>query len=276
MNENSDHFLSSNKTGDVKNEERRRLEHEGTVMDRAARKHAESDTRRSHEELRNLAARLQSVREEERRALSRELHDNLGQALTAMKLDLNWIAKRVSRIEDKPLKKEMLEKAREFRVLIEDAITTIHRISTDLRPSILDEVGLWPALESEVSRFASRTGIECVAHPCTTLHKSLDEGVALAIFRIVQEVLTNIARHAKASVVEISCASSDTGHTLSIVDNGRGITTAEAESPGSLGLIGIRERARGFGGEVTIAQAGDAGGTRVSVRIPADSIKKDT
>jgi len=261
---------------DSGNEGRRRLEHDGAVMDRTARKRAESDTRRSHEELRNLAARLQSVREEERRTLSRELHDNLGQALTAMKLDLKWIARRASRIDDTLLKKEILGKIRESRALIEDATTTVHRISTDLRPSILDEVGFWPALESEVSRFASRTGIECVVLPCPTLSKSLDEGVALAVFRIVQEALTNIARHAKATCVEISCSPSDAGHSLSIVDNGRGITAAETGSPSSLGLIGIRERARGFGGECTLARVDSAGGTRVSVRIPADCIKKDT
>jgi len=261
---------------DSGNEAKRRLERDGAVMDRTARKRTESDTRRSHEELRNLAARLQSVREEERRALSRELHDNLGQALTAMKLDLNWMYHRASRIDNARLRKEMLEKTREIKALIEDATTTIHRISTDLRPSMLDEMGLWPAVESEVSRFASRTGIGCVVLPCPTLDRSLDEGVALAVFRIVQEALTNIARHAKATVVEISCALSDAGHTLSIVDNGRGITAAEAGSPSSLGLIGIRERARGFGGEFTIAQADAAGGTRVSVRIPADCIKKDT
>ena len=256
-------------------DERQRLEHGGAGKDRIDHTRSGSDNGRSHEELRNLAARLQAVREEERRALSRELHDNLGQALTAMKLDLNWIARRISHIGDARLREEALEKSQEFKTLIETAITTVHRISTDLRPSILDEIGLWPALESEASRFTSRTGIDCVVRPCPVLNGIFDEGISVAVFRIVQEALTNIARHAKATFVDISCTLSDTGPVLSIVDNGRGITAAETENPGSLGLIGIRERALGVGGAFTIERVGAAGGTRVDVRLPANCLKRD-
>ena len=243
--------------------------------DNSDRKKDEKDIRRASEELRNLAARLQSVREEERRALSRELHDNLGQALTAMRLDLIWIDRRVSHADDARLRKDVHKKTREFMTLIDNAITTVRRISTDLRPSILDEIGLWPALESEASRFSSRTGIECIVRPCSTFYASRDEGICMAVFRIVQEALTNIARHAEATVVQISCTQSDAGHTLSIVDDGRGITEAEAESPCSLGLIGMRERVRVFGGDFTIARASDEGGTAVHVTIPVKSLPKD-
>ncbi len=260
----------------IKKEEMRRSGQSNAKKDRTDRKREESDVHRSREELRNLAARLQSVREEERRALSRELHDNLGQTLTAMKLDLHWMDHHASHIVDARLRKELVEKTREFTALLESAITTIYSISSDLRPSILDEMGLWPALVSEAARFMSRTGIECVVHPCSTLHESIDEDLSLAIFRITQEALTNIARHAKATAVEISCVLSKSDHILCIIDNGRGISAAEAESPRSLGLIGIRERVRGFGGGFSIARVGITGGTAIRVTIPASSTVSDT
>ena len=260
----------------IKKEEIRRPGSDKAKKARTDRKREESDFRRSHEELRNLAARLQSVREEERRALSRELHDNLGQALTAMKLNLHWLDHHALRVDDARLRKEIVKRTREFEALLESAITTVHSIASDLRPSILDEMGLWPALESEAARFVSRTGIECVVHPWPTLHEVLDEDLSLAIFRIAQEALTNIARHAKATVVEISCVPSGSDYTLCIIDNGRGISAAEAESPHSLGLIGIRERVRGFGGEFSISRAGITGGTAIRVRIPAGSTGNDT
>ena len=274
---NDTRFVPASDSNDgIKQEEMRRLGHGNAGKGRPDRRRGESDIRRSREELRNLAARLQSVREEERRALSRELHDNLGQALTAMKLNLHWIDHHASHIKDAQLRKVLIEKTREFKALIETAITAIHSISSDLRPSILDEMGLWPALESEAARFVSRTGIECVVHPCSTLHGSIDENQSLAIFRIAQEALTNIARHAKSTVVEISCVPSKRDHTLCIIDNGRGISAAEAESPNSLGLIGIRERVRGFGGEFSIARVGIAGGTAIHVTIPAGGTGNDT
>jgi two-component system sensor histidine kinase UhpB len=223
------------------------------------------------EELRTLAAQLQSAREDERRALARELHDDLGQALTAMKLDLAWIKRRMMHFEDPARRYETIGKACELDELIDGAINTVQRISTDLRPALLDMLGLWPALEAEAARFASRTGIDCSVRPCGDTWKPSTEKVSVELFRIVQEALTNIVRHARASSVEISCRSSRRNRTLSIVDNGRGISLAEAESPSSLGLIGMRERALSFGGEIS-ATGSPGAGTRVTVTIPASAV----
>lgn len=241
-----------------------------STMDRPVSGTAASALKRSREELRNLSARLQSVREEERTALARELHDDLGQVLTAIKLDLAWLERRNEYIEDPVKRKEALGKFPELRELIDGAIATVQRVSSELRPVVLDLLGLWPALENESARFESRTGIACALHPGEAQTPARDERAALAIFRIVQESLTNVARHSGATVVDIAFAPSKEGYDLTIVDNGRGIAEAEADDPNAIGLIGMRERARSFGGTFSARRTGEAGGgTTIRVSIPA-------
>ena len=222
------------------------------------------------EELRNLAARLQTVREDERRALARELHDDLGQALTALKLGLAWIERRLRNLGGSAETQGLIEKSRELESLINEAITTIRRISTELRPAVLDMMGLWPALEAEAARFSARTGIECRVSPCIDTWEPRSEKVSIELFRIAQEALTNVARHAKAKSVEISCEATPLGHSLSITDDGQGIGSIEISSPKSLGLIGMRERALSFQGEFAVIGASGEGST-VTVTIPANA-----
>ncbi|MDP3176535.1 MAG: sensor histidine kinase [Spirochaetaceae bacterium] len=224
------------------------------------------------EELRNLAARLLTVREDERKALARELHDDLGQALTAMKLGLAWIGRRLRNIGDSAETQGLIAKSQELESLINDTITTIRRISTELRPAVLDMMGLWPALEAEAARFSARTGIECAIRPGSDSWKPCSEKVSIELFRIVQEALTNVARHAKAKSVEISCMATPLGHALSITDDGQGIGSIEIANSSSLGLIGMRERALSFNGEFFVSGASGAGST-VTVTIPANAAK---
>jgi len=226
----------------------------------------------SHAALRNLSARLVAIREEERRQLARELHDGLGQILTALKLDLAWLQRRIERFGDPEKRMESLSKARELQKNIDEAIAIVRRAASGLRPATLDIMGLWPAIEGEAARFSSRTGIPCVVHPLVQSDRLRDATVSVALFRIVQEALTNIARHAKASLVEIACGKSKAGYSLSIVDDGRGIGKTESANPNSLGLIGMRERALSFGGEFSIVGT-PGSGSRVEVTIPKEAFR---
>jgi len=227
----------------------------------------------SHAALRNLSARLVAIREEERRELARELHDGLGQVLTALKLDLAWLQRRIERFGDPERRMESLSKARELQKNIDEAIAIVRRAASGLRPATLDIMGLWPAIEGEAARFSSRTGIACVVHPLVQTDRLRNATVSVALFRIVQEALTNIARHAKASLVEIACGKSKAGYSLSIVDDGRGIGEAESANPNSLGLIGMRERALSFGGGFSIVGT-PGSGSRVEVTIPKEAFRE--
>ncbi|HUX39393.1 MAG TPA: PAS domain-containing sensor histidine kinase [Rectinemataceae bacterium] len=238
----------------------------------SARRRNTKEMKRSQAELRKLSARLVAVREEERTALARELHDGLGQMLTALTLDIAWLQRRIERFVDPEKRKESLARARELRKNIDEAIAIVRRTSSELRPASLELMGLWPALEGEAARFASRSGVKCVVRPFAQAARLQNPGLSVALFRIVQEALTNIARHAKASLVEIACEESAAGCKLTIVDDGRGISEVESSDPNSLGLIGMRERARSFGGEFSIAGAPDSG-SRVTVLIPAKALR---
>jgi signal transduction histidine kinase len=211
--------------------------------------------------LRALAAHLQSVREEERVRIAREVHDELGQALTGVKYDLAWLARGLP--EDLT---ELREKARGMLSLLDTTIRTIRRIFTELRPSVLDELGLVAAIEWHAQEFQSRTSIEC--HVSTTLTDlPLDGELSTALFRICQESLTNVARHADATHVTVRLSADEERLILCVEDNGRGITEQEQTGTTSLGLLGMKERAFLLGGQLSIE--GEPGaGTTVTVRMP--------
>jgi signal transduction histidine kinase len=207
---------------------------------------------------------LQTVREEERTRIAREVHDELGQALTGCKLDLSWIASKLPKEKDlKPL----LEKTRALSAHIDTTIQMVRRIATELRPGILDHLGLAAALEWQANEFQTRTGIRCDVHASLNdpvLHPDLNT----AFFRIFQETLTNIIRHAGATQVVVHLRERDDRIILEVKDNGRGISKTEISNTESMGLLGMRERARLLGGDFKISQGVGGKGTRVTVSIP--------
>jgi signal transduction histidine kinase len=227
----------------------------------AERRRAEEHVRNSEENLRALAARLQSVREEEWTRIAREIHDELGQALTGLKMDLTWVAKKLS-----PEQKALTAKAGAMFNLIDATIQSVRKIATRLRPEVLDELGLAPAIEWQAREFQKRSGIRCkVSLPADA--PRLDRERSTAAFRIFQELLTNTARHAKATRIDIAMGVDSGSLVLSVEDNGVGIDESAASSPKSLGLLGMRERVLPFGGEIEITGVRDRG-TRVKVSIP--------
>jgi PAS domain S-box-containing protein len=234
--------------------------HFGIQRDVTDRRQAENELLRSRQELRDLTARLQLVREEERTSIAREVHDELGQALTGLKIDLAWVKPRVA---DRPA---LAERVQSIIVRIDGAMETVRRIATDLRPSILDDLGLVAAVEWQAQEFERGTGIR-VQLEVHAAHPELDDVCATTAFRILQETLTNVARHAHATRVDIVLRVSAGELTLEVRDNGRGATESEIASPRSLGLIGSRERAIACGGELVIRGVRNQG-TTVFLRIP--------
>jgi signal transduction histidine kinase len=210
------------------------------------------------QQLRALAARLDAVREEERRMMAREIHDQIGQALTALKLDLAGLRAGLPEGESR-------RRAGEMDRLIDDTLETTRRLSTALRPPILDDLGLGAAIEWQARDFEARTGIRCL----TQLHEAAPSAgpESLVLFRIVQEALTNVARHAGATAVRIGLSADSDGSVLTVWDNGRGITAEEQARPSALGLAGMRERALVLGGEVHVLGS-PAAGTTVTARLP--------
>jgi len=235
------------------------------VRDTSRRKLAEEQLRRSGEQLRALAARLQQVREEERTRMAREVHDELGQALTGLKMELASTRKALTVLDDGDAR-DVDGRIRAMTSLIDEMIDSVRRIASDLRPVVLDELGLVAAIEWQARDFERRTGIQCdVAGSAPEVE--LDRETTTAVFRIYQEILTNAARHAEATRLEVSLSREDGRFVLRVADDGRGITRQETAGRDSLGLLGIRERAVIFGGEVEIE--GVAGsGTTVTVRVP--------
>jgi signal transduction histidine kinase len=225
---------------------------------------AEAQIRQSREQLRQLSTHAQSVREEERTRIAREIHDDLGQALTALKIDLSWLSKRVS-TDQSDLRPKIDSMAR----VIDAGMETVHRLSAELRPGILDDLGLAEAIEWQAEEFQKRTGIPCqVELGCEGI--DLTKELSTAIFRIFQETLTNVARHAQASTVEVALEVREGKLVLVVKDDGRGITAEEMNRSSSYGILGIRERAASLAGEVSISGAPDQG-TSVIVTIPLGS-----
>ncbi len=234
--------------------------------ERAERHRAEDELLRSHEQLRALSVYLQYVREDERIRISRQVHDELGQALTGLKMDLYWLATRVP----KQLK-SVQKKTKTMSAHIDTTIQTVRRISTELRPGILDDLGLMAALEWHAQEFQARTRIQCVVK--SELNEAiLDRDLNTAFFRIFQETLTNIIRHAQASRVTVHLKKSGRNLVLEVRDNGRGISESEITNTKSIGLLGMRERAALLGGKVLI-EGHPGQGTTVLVIIPITGAK---
>jgi PAS domain S-box-containing protein len=234
---------------------------EGIARDVTERLEAEKSLRSSREQLRSLAAKLQSVREEERTRIAREVHDELGQSLTGLKLDISSIASRLPAGEA-----ALRERASPMARLIDESIQKVRTIATDLRPGILDNLGLVAALEWQAEEFQTRTGVKC-----DFVAKLDDDGfspeLCTALFRIFQETLTNVTRHAQATLLAVTLKELDGELWLEVRDNGLGINERQINWRESLGLLGMRERALAFGGEVAITGAPGLG-TTVTVRVP--------
>jgi signal transduction histidine kinase len=245
---------------------------EALVQEIAERTQAEERLKNSRSQLRRLAAHLQSVREEERMRIAREIHDELGQALTGLKMDLSWLGHKASEVGPAVLHLGLLEKIRAMTDLADATIKTVRKIATELRPGVLDDLGLIAAIEWQAQEFQTRTGIQCqVVLPPDEV--PLDQERSTAVFRIFQEILTNVARHARATAVDSRLTRAADSLILEVTDNGRGITENEISGSKSLGLLGMRERALLLGGEVTIS--GTPGqGTTVTVSIPLGELKR--
>jgi signal transduction histidine kinase len=233
----------------------------GITRDVTETRRAEEQLRASRTALRSLATRQQDIREDERTRIAREIHDSLGQALTALKLQLA-AAQDAASPESPALGHRLAETA----LMVDDLVKIVRRIATELRPPILDQLGLPAALEWLAHDFTRRTGIRCEPTIMPTDDVISDE-LGTALFRIVQEGLTNISRHADASHVQIALGVKSHCVTLEISDDGRGITEAATTGPGSLGILGMRERAAALGGVLEVAPRGD-GGTRVTAWFP--------
>ena len=235
------------------------------VIDVSGRRDAEESLRRSADELRALAVRLQEVREAERTRLSREVHDELGQMLTGLSLDMGWLEKRIVRVPDDGLRREMQGKLDEIRGLTGEMIRSVQEIASEMRPSILDNLGLAAALRFEGERFAGRSGLS-VALELPPGPLDIPPEVVTALFRVCQEALTNIARHARASNVVIRLLQVPAGLQLEVEDDGVGIDSEVLYDSDSLGLLGMRERILAINGQLLIRR-GRNGGTLVSVLV---------
>ncbi|MCS7089250.1 MAG: response regulator [Verrucomicrobiota bacterium] len=229
------------------------------------RKRYEQALQESRERLRALARNLEATREEERTRIAREIHDELGQMLTKLKMDLAWVQRKATVVADPVCE----AKIQSMLALVDQTVQTVRRISSELRPGLLDTLGLPAAVEAEVNDFQTRTGIACelrIDFPPIAVERH----IATALYRILQESLTNITRHARASKVSVRLEFQRTDLVLEISDNGRGASPKELQRPGCFGLLGMRERAHALGGDFCLeSQPGH--GTRVQVRIPHDS-----
>ncbi|HYE36751.1 PAS domain S-box protein [Methylocaldum sp.] len=232
---------------------------EGVILNVTDSKRREQEIRESRELLQHLVAHRENLREEEKKRIAREIHDELGQILTAMKMDISLI--RMSFCQNNP---ELTEKIQTLRTLVDRTVEVVRNISTDLRPSTLD-LGIASALEWLVKEFATRTGIPCVLIKMADI--SLDEQLSIAIFRIAQESLTNVAKHANAGRVSVLLACEDDRIRVEIQDDGCGFDVTAKHKHKSFGLLGIQERASALGGEFDIHSVPKKG-TRLEVRLP--------
>ena len=227
------------------------------------------------QQLRELAAWSEAVREEERTRIAREVHDELGSLLVALKMDVGWLDKRLSEQEQRAeaqaqaVRDKMRGKCQNMGCLIENAVVNVGRIITDLRPSILDHQGLWGALEWQAQEFVQSAEQELKWRMDVNEQLELPEPMAMAVFRIFQEMLSNVGRHAKARIVDIDMALREDWLHLSVEDDGCGALMQAFESPQAYGIMGMRERARHFGGVIDIdSQPGRGTCMRLSMPLP--------
>jgi PAS domain S-box-containing protein len=231
------------------------------LRDVTARVESEAALKRSQAELQKLAAAADTAREQDKTRIARELHDELGQALTMLQMDVAWCKGKLPPGED-----GLSQRLDKMAGLLTGTVASTRRIATDLRPLVLDDLGLVPAVESLAESFSQRTGIPCelaVSNP----QMPLPGTHSTAVFRAVQEALTNVAKHANASRVEIAIDQYPTEVIVNIRDDGQGFSPQRARKHGSFGLMGVRERALIFGGDATITSA-PGKGTNIELRLP--------
>ncbi|MCF7804278.1 MAG: PAS domain S-box protein [Candidatus Marinimicrobia bacterium] len=237
------------------------------VRDISERKKAEQELRRSRERLRSLARNLQSAQEEERRRISRDIHDELGQQLTAMQLDAIWFKRE---LRDDPT--EYIERIDSMIALIDDAIATIQRIASELHPGMLEDLGLLAVLEWETTRLARRAGFE-YALDFSDEEPELSHEKKTSLYRIFQGAMTNIIRHAEASLVRVQLTEDESDYILTVEDNGRGISQDQIDNTKSLGINSMRERVQTWGGQLVITGDPDNGTTLVVTMPKGEGFK---
>lgn len=227
---------------------------------------AEEKEKETNEMLHSLAAHLQTIREEERTMISREIHDQLGQELTALKMDIAFLARKIEKSKEMPDWEGILEGLRSMSEITDQTINSVRRIARELRPDILDKLGLKEAIEWHAEEFTKRTGIKSsVSFSDTEFH--FGQNLDTTIYRIIQEALTNVARHSGADSVKLELNVNGKSIDLAIEDNGKGITEEEINNAKSLGLVGIRERAHSVSGQITITGQKNKG-TKLNIIIP--------
>jgi hypothetical protein len=236
---------------------------EGIARDITSRIETQQKLKSSQEQMRRLAASLQTAREEERASVARELHDELGQTLTALKLELGRTA---DALKESHLTPAVMDRLQTLVGLVEIGVAMVKRIATNLRPPALDHLGLAEAIRWEATTFSARSGLRC--HVVAAKERTaLTAKQQTALFRIFQEALTNVVRHAQASAVRVRLTETSRVFELRVADNGRGITDAEIADSESIGLLGMRERASQAGAALELA--GIPGrGTVIKVRVP--------
>ena len=237
------------------------------LRDITDRKKFEDELKNSREQLRQRAIHLESAREEERKRIAFEIHDELGYALTALKLDVSWLSDKMGSSQQ-----PLIKRFDAMEDLIETTIKKVRTISTKLRPSILDHFGVVAAIEWQANEFQRRTGVRCIMN-LKAKELKLNDNHATAIFRIFQETLTNVARHSKATRINVDLKAEDGNLSLRVVDNGIGISPDKLKSQKTYGLLGIRERANFMGGKVRI-EAIDDGGTAVFLTVPLANLEE--
>lgn len=248
-----------------------RRKERGVTVERQ-RKQAEERLAHSHEQLRRLTAYLEWVTEEERTGIARELHDDLGATLTSLQMDLIWVAKLVFSEDLTVSRDRLLEKIQSITEQVDDVVRSVQNISLELRPDLLDHLGLASAMEEQAQEFQTRMGMHTCEFANLSNQISLDRERATALFRVFQALLVNVARHAQATRVAVRLHQEAEQVVLEVRDNGKGITEAEITSPESLGLMRIRERMRRWGGEVCIRGVPQQG-TTVTVRLPLHDLE---
>ena len=244
------------------------LQSKTTALENALRE-SEEQFRLSRERMRALAVRLQSAREEERTKVAREIHDELGQALTGLKMELAWLAKRTKPTGEAGAISAVKQKFESMSNLLDQTIHTVRRIATELRPGVLDDLGLSAAIEWYLQEFQRRTGLGCDLGMDANRMDYLGPDRSTAVFRIFQEILTNVARHAQATKVSVNITEQGCNLVLKVQDDGRGITEEQVLGTQSLGLLGMQERVHVFGGSISfVGKRGQ--GTTVLVLIPLE------
>lgn len=225
----------------------------GIVQDITERKNAEKEILEKNKQLRELSNHLETIREEERTAVAREIHDELGQQLTALKMDIDWVLHK-----QKAPEVAVVSKLQEMLKMNDGIINTVRRISSDLRPAIIDDLGLIATIEWKCANFEEKMGIPC-RFISTVKERTFDKDFSINVYRILQETLTNISRHAAAKSVTVSLSENEAELFLEITDDGKGVDNEKTSDGKTLGIMGMKERAVLLGGELIITGTPNVG-----------------